>query len=99
MKIIARVSSGYNSKFLVEIDSEEISMMTYGDRHKEPRNGFDIGHHFSVGDHWSRVNEINDAQDRLKRAAASIRAVAELIETIDVNVPKVEKAEENGGAK
>lgn len=92
MKIIATVNeSNYGSTFLVEATSEELCLVIRGANDPKPRE-FGVGYNLRVGEHWRRVREINDAQERLESAASSLRAVAELLGTIDVVVPSDESS-------
>ena len=45
---------------------------------------------------FCRVRDIEDAQERLNRAAKELEAVATLLRTIDVVVPPVEGAQPEG---
>lgn len=99
MKIIAQVRAGYDPKFIVEIDGTEISLMAWGDSNERPRGGFTIGQEIKVGAHWERMIGIRAAEQSLKQSAGSLRALADLLETINVAVTKTPQPANEGGAK
>ena len=99
MKIIATVKDSYTKVYLAEVTDDEISTIQRGDRTASASDSrLGVGSIIRVGDHWRRVAEINDAQKRLDNAAQSLRAVADLMATIDVVVPPA-TTELEGGAK
>lgn len=103
MKIIAIVRDMSPRKFLVEVTSGEIAAISRGVFCEEsPERSLEVGDKVMVLDVWKRIHEINNAQDRLDYAAASIRAVADLLGTINVVVPADPEKPANtseGGAK
>lgn len=98
MKVVALIPRQYGSdKMLVEIDADELGIIYRG----EPwHHSVVVGTVVHVGNHWRRVSGINNAQSDLDRAAGSLRALADLLETIPVVVPppEPEPAKEGGAA-
>jgi len=97
VKIIAKVRDGWSPVLLVEATKEELSLISKGHLNDVPRGGYEVGAEIHVGKHWQRVRDIDDAQRRLDNAAQSIRAVADLLGTIDVVVPPTPERQEGGG--
>jgi hypothetical protein len=90
MKIIAVVSEGNCGgihTYLAEVTSAELGLITAGDR--TYRHSYCVGSTVTVDKHWRRVLEINAAQKNLNTSASSLRAMADLLGTIDVVVPPV----------
>ncbi len=99
MKIIAIARDDWSKVYLAEVTSDEIATIERGDRAASASDSrLGVGSIIRVGDHWRRVTQINDAQKRLDNAAQSLRAVADLMTTIDVVVPPA-PTELEGGAK
>ena len=98
MKVVAIIPQQYGSdKMLVEMTAEEIGIIYRGEPYA---NSTTVGTVIKVGDHWRRIYGINKAQGDLDRAAGSLRALADLLETIPVVVPppEPEPAKEGGAA-
>ena len=98
MKVIALIPQRYASDtMLVEMTAMELGIIVYGIPNNDPAK---VGTEVNVGNHWQRVREINDAQIDLNRAAGSLRALADLLETIPVVVPPSDPqpAKEGGAA-
>lgn len=90
MKIIAIVNERYpNGTYLVEATGDELNTISSGVKQYEWR--FEVGTWIKVADRIHRLNRIDEAQKQLDSAAQSLRAVADLLGTIDVVIPpKVE---------
>lgn len=99
MKVVAIVPQAYGpDKMLVEITQDEIGLIYRGERNYP--YSIKVGTEIEVGKHWSRIYGINKAQDVLNRSAGSLRALADLLETIPVVVPPSEpEPVKEGGAK
>lgn len=88
MKIIATVSDGFHKTFLAEVSLDELATIKNGSTTATGSDfRIEVGSVIHVGNHWRRVLAINGAQDRLNSQASALRAVADLIGTIDVVVP------------
>lgn len=84
MTIIGVSNPGsFNPNFIVTVTQDELAIIR-----SETANcrDFMVGEEIKVGAHWQRVTLIEAAQDRLDSAAKSIRAIADLMGTIDVVV-------------
>jgi hypothetical protein len=100
VKIIAFVRERGTKTWLAEITEHEIATITRGSTYAEgPEHRLEVGTVIRVGDHWRRVQQISEAQERLNSAAKSIRAVADLMETIDIVVAPADQSIVEGGAK
>lgn len=96
MKVVAIVPQTYGAdKMLVEITQEEIGIIHRGESNYPYL--IKVGTEIKVGKHWSRIYGINKAQDDLNRSAGSLRALADLLETIPVLVPPVEPEQSKEG--
>ena len=99
MKIIATVSDGHNKTYLAQVTLDEIATITRGVPYAESQDRVEVGTVVRLGDHWRRVRAIDDAQARLDQQAQSLRAVADLLGTINVVVPPQPPSKSNDDCK
>lgn len=98
MKVVAIIPESCGSdKMLVEMTCEELGLIESGMTRSHTLR---IGSLVRVGKHWERIKDINKAQAKLNASANSLRALADLLETIPVVVPpsEPEPAKEGGAA-
>lgn len=98
MKVVALIPKRYASNsLLVEMTPLELGLIVDG---QEVVREAPVGTEFRVCQHWQRVRDIDQAQRKLTASAGSLRALAELLETIPVVVPpsEPEPAKEGGAA-
>jgi len=90
VKIIAIVNERYaNGTYLVEATGDELKTISLGVKQYDGQ--FRVGTEILVSERIHQLNQIDEAQKRLDSAAQSLRAVADLLGTIDVVIPpKVE---------
>lgn len=85
MKIIGMRDEPYTpNKYIVEMDHSEMGYIINGNYRAVTLS---CGTTVKVGPHWSRVNDVLGAQAKLQTAADNLRALAGLLDTMDVVVP------------
>ena len=95
MKIAAVISDcHYSKRFLVDVTDDELDQICFG---KSNKSDWRVGCEIKVAEQWKRIRDINDAQENLSRCGSNIRAIAALLDTINVIVPPTEEIE--GGSK
>lgn len=99
MKIIATVSDGHNKTYLAQVTLDEIATITRGAVYSNGQDRVEVGSEVKVGDHWQRVQAIDAAQKRLDQQAQSLRAVADLLGTINVVVSPQPPSKSNDDCK
>jgi len=99
MKIIAIVKDEYTKTYIAEVTDDELATIAVGELRCGGNYRFGVGTEVKVGDHWTRVKNIESAQDRLNSLAQSIRAVADLLGTINVVVPPQPPSKSNDDCK
>lgn len=91
MHIIAKDGSGYSATFIVSLSEREIEMLT-GENPREIKANFDIRIH----ERYNHLQNIQDAQPRLDRAAKDLHALADLLARVDIVVPPKEEPKKEG---
>jgi len=83
MRIIAKDSSGYDSRYIVEMTERELNTLAGRDHRDNHRTGAEI----KVADRFYHLENIESAQPRLDRAAKDLHALADMLARVDVVVP------------
>ena len=94
MKIIAKIPVRYSDPdLIIQCSAREYGIMVSGrNEARTPKVGTEV----KLDKLFSRVRDIEAAQERLNRAAKELEAVATLLRAIDVVVPAVVDAQPEG---
>jgi len=91
MKILGSIE-GHSKRYIADVSADELATIIRGasscERHEEYLKP---GTEINVGTHWRRIREASEVQGRLIASAQSLRAMAELLTTIDASIPKAKE--------
>ena len=91
MKVIG--SNQRNRTFLVEIDPLELDRIT-GCNCGWSFSDVYVGTQFKVAETWDTLKAINNGKDELPKIANKLRALADLLQPIQTEVPTTEGTDE-----
>lgn len=92
MKIIANDSSGYDSRYIVEMTERELNTLAGRDHRDTHRTGAEL----KVVDRFYHLENIESAQSKLDRAAEDLHALANMLARVDIVVPPKEEPKKEG---
>jgi hypothetical protein len=91
MKVIG--ANQRNRTFLVEIDSLELDRITGCGCGWNFNDGY-VSRQFKVAETWDTLKAINNGKDELPKIANKLRALADLLQPIQMEVPTTEGTDE-----
>ena len=91
MKIVAVVS---RSKYLVEMESQELGSLVGGNEATWETNQREVGKEFKIREAWQTLQSLEYHKNDLPKIANKLRALADLLQPIEFEIPVAGKEAE-----
>jgi len=85
MKVIGTTQGRY----LVEMDAEELELLRGSTSYRCEIDQRKIGQQFKIRESWRTIGSLQSHQEELPKTANKLRALADLLEPIAVEIPLV----------
>lgn len=91
MKILGLTNANYTDGYIAAVSAQEMGYILHGRYH--PVSNLKEGSEITIGTHWQRVIGIETAQSTLNNHAKALRAMADMLEHLDVVIPPPKEEE------